>query len=403
MVIKKQFLISLGVMTFIVLGTLIAIFYGKGYRFGFDNGRPGVQDTGLLVATSIPDGAQVNINGHLTTATNNTINLSPGNYDVKIVKDGYFPWEKMITVQKEVVSKAEALLFPTAPKLENITLTGISNPIIDPSGTKIAYQVASQSASRKNGIFVMNMNGGSLLTLSSNVSQVVDDTTDTFSLADMSWSPDGQSLLATISAQRNSPSIYLLQANTFNQSPKDVTETLDSIQTQWQKEKQDKEQALLDALKPKLEKIISSSAQIIAWSPDETKILYQATQSATIAPIITPPLIGTDSTPETRTIEKGATYVYDVKEDRNYSIQNSTKQLDADYSIMWFPDSVHLIKVHDKKIDMLEYDGANTTTIYAGPFVNNYVFPWPNASKIVILTNFNNADIEPHLYTIDLK
>ena len=71
--------------------------------------------------------------------------------------------------------------------------------------------------------------------------------------------------------------------------------------------------------------------------------------------------------------------------------------------LSWLPDSRHLIFVHDKKIDIMEYDGTNVTTVYAGPFVDSYVFPYSNASKIVILTNLGNPNITPNLYTLGLK
>src|SRR5579872_1848765 len=108
----KKVLIYVGIFAFLVLGTIVAILYGKGYQFGIGNGKPEVNGTGLLVATSTPDGAQVLVDGHLTTATNNTINLAPDSYDVQIQKDGYFTWNKKLTIQKEVVTKAAALLFP---------------------------------------------------------------------------------------------------------------------------------------------------------------------------------------------------------------------------------------------------------------------------------------------------
>lgn len=400
---KKQLLLSLGIFFLIIILTTGLILYGKGYRFGSDNGKVGILGTGLLVATSNPDGAEVEINSHLTTATNNTINLFPGNYDVKIIKEGYFPWEKNITIDKEVVSKAEALLFPIAPQLQNITLTGVSTPIVDPSYTKLAYIVASESSNIKNGIYVMDMNGGSLLPLSSGSTQLTDNNFDSFSNAEISWSPDGQQLIATISANRQSPSTYLINATTFNKQPQDVTERLADIQSLWDKEKTDKNKAFLDALSPKLETIVNNNFNIIAWSPDQTKILYTATQSAIMPIIIHPPLIGTDSTTETRSLEKGKVYIYDIKEDKNYRIENAAKQIGIDYTLSWFPDSKHIIKVHDKKIDAIEYDGSNSTTVYAGPFIGNYVYPWPNGSKMVILTNLGNPDIEPHLYTVGLK
>src|SRR5579872_4633376 len=103
---NKQFFFSLLVFLFILFGTFIAILYGRGYRFGLDGGRPDIAGTGILVVTSEPNGASVFVNGHLTTATDNTINLAPGNYEVRIEKDGYMPWSKKIVVQKEIVSKA---------------------------------------------------------------------------------------------------------------------------------------------------------------------------------------------------------------------------------------------------------------------------------------------------------
>jgi len=42
-------------------------------------------------------------------------------------------------------------------------------------------------------------------------------------------------------------------------------------------------------------------------------------------------------------------------------------------------------------------------TLYAGPFIDHYVFPWPDGSKIVILTNLSNPSVAPTLYTIGLK
>jgi len=143
----------------------------------------------------------------------------------------------------------------------------------------------------------------------------------------------------------------------------------------------------------------------LEWSDDETKVLYSASVSGTLPIIINPPLIGVDSTPEQRNIEKGSIYVYDIKEDRNYKILDSLPKNEEDLHLplMWFPDSKHLIYVHNGKIDIMEYNALNQTTIYAGPFVDNFVFPWPDASKIVILTNLGNPANNPNLYTISLK
>lgn len=393
--VRKQLLVTFLIFAFLFLGTTLVVLYGRGYRFGLNSGRPDLSGTGLLVATSTPNGASVFINGHLTTATDNTINLTPQEYSVKIVKEGYSPWEKRIKIQKEVVAKAEALLFSTTPKLEGITANGVENPVIDPSLTKIAYTTASESA-KKRGIYVLDMSAKPILTLRSASTQIVDDTLDTFSKAHLSWSPDGKELLATISGNLKSPTTYLLRALGFNDNPKDVTEILASTEAFWQKDKLEKEKSRLDTLKPALQKMIAENFNILAWSPDETKILYQASSSATLPLIIKPRLAGVDATPEERSIKKDSVYVYDIKEDKNYKI-------DAKSPLTWLSDSKHLLYIADKKINILEYDGTNSTTVYAGPFVGNFVFPWTNVSKILMLTDLGNSSGPANLYTIELK
>jgi len=402
--IKKQIAIPVLIVLFLLIGTGLVILFGKGYSLNLNGNGPLLSGTGLLVATSAPDGAEVLINGHLTTATDNTINLAPGDYDIKIFKEGYFPWEKKITIKKEVVSKADALLFPTAPQLTSITNVGIENPVLDPTETKLAYTVASQSAS-KNGIYVLDMSLRPIITLQNASTQLVDDTLVSFSSSNLAWSPDSTQILATIPGDALAAT-YLLTTNGMNQAPQDVTETIASVNTAWQKIKLEKDTAQLNSLPKKLRTVAAANFNILEWSADDTKILYEASQSASIPLIITPALIGTDSTPQVRDIKKGEVYVYDLKEDRNYLILNSLPAMSGNEQqlpLMWYPDSKHLVYVHDAKIDMMEYDAGNPTTVYAGPFVNTFVFPWPDATKLVILTNLGNPSISPNLYTIGLK
>lgn len=392
---RKQLLISFSILAFLLIATMLVVLYSRGFRFWFEKGKPDISGTGLLVTTSRPDGAQVFINDHLTTATDSTINLNPGEYDVRIFKDGYFPWKKHVTIPKEVVIKVDATLFPNAPKLESITTTGVQNPVIDPSLTQIAYAIASSSA-KKNGIYVLDMSSRSFLTLQSNATQIADDTSDIFSKSNLSWSPDGKQLLASISAgTRNT--WYTLNASSLNDVPKDVTTSLTALLEQWEFEKEEKETARETGLKKDLQTVVKNYFSSIQWSPDETKMLYVASNSATIPIIIKPPLIGTNQTPEDREIKKDSVYVYDIKEDKNYKISDSVLPLN------WYFDSKHLIVVKNGKIDIVDYDGQNNTTVYAGPFVDSSVFPFPKDAKIVMLTNLGNLDISPNLYTLELK
>lgn len=405
---RGNILISLLILLLLLAGTVLVALYAKGYRFNLFQGKPNLSKTGLLVATSIPDGASVDINHNLTTATNNTLDLLPGKYTVSIHKDGYFPWEKDVMIQKELVTKADALLYPIAPKLESITATGVETPVLDPSRTKIAYRVASQSAT-KNGIYVYDMNARSVLSLSSATKQIVSDIPGLFSTADLSWTPDGQQIIATISGTLG-PATYLLQANQLNAQPRNITATLPTFQAQWQADRQEKADAQIVGLKATLKKLIADNFKILSWSPDDTKILYVASTSADLPLIIKPRLLGVDTLYEKRQIKEGGLYVYDIKEDRNTKILDqapedclNTETHTCSLQISWFPDSEHLVFVQDKKIHMVEYDGSNNTTVYAGPFIGNYAFAWPDASRLVILTDLNNSQILPNLYTISLK
>lgn len=395
---NRNYVLSIVIFVFILVATVVVVLFAKGYRFGLDTGKLELSGTGLLVTKSIPDGAQVFLNDHLTTATDNTINLSPKTYRVKIFKDGYFPWEKDIEIRAEVVSKAEALLFPKAPKLESITDIGVLTPVIDPSETRIAFIVASQSA-RKNGVYIFDMSSRPILTLQSATTQLTDDTADLFSRASLTWSPDGKQLIATISGALDSPISYLLETSGFNPNPRNVTEILASVDATWKQQKVSKEKAQINSLSSKLRPIVRNSFLIMAWSPDDTKILYKASASAEIPLIIKPRLIGANSTKEVRSIEEGKVYVYDVKEDRNYALDES--YFNEGYA--WLSDSSHLIFVKDRQISAIEYDGSNKTTIYAGPFINGFVFPWPDLSRIVVLTDLGNSQIVPNLYTISIK
>ncbi len=408
---KKQIITPLLVFAILLSVTTLVILYGKGYRIGnLLSGHPTVSKTGLLVTTSSPDGAQVFINGNLTTATSDTIDLLPGEYTIKISKDGYLPWEKKVTIKKEVVTKADALLFPNAPRLESITSNGVDQPLLDPSRRRIAFRIASQSA-KKNGLYVLDMATTPVLTLQSSTRQLADDVTAAFSKSMYTWSPDGQEIIASISATPETATYYLLKSSGFNETPQNVTEVLTSVQDQWAADKAEKEKAVADSLKKPLKKILTDNFNIISWSPDETRILYIASQSAELPLIITPRHIGIDTDREDRTIKKDSLYVYDIQDDVNMKVaavdQTVCEQLASPdlchAPIQWFPDSDHLITVQDKKINVMEWDGTNSTTVYAGPFLDNYVFPWPDGSKIVILTNFNSQGVPPNLYTIGLK
>lgn len=396
--VRRIVISTILILFLLLIGTIAGIFYARGYRFDPNNPGAILEGTGLLVITSRPDGARVLIDGHLTTATNNTINLTPGSYKVRIEKDGYFPWEKTIEIKKEAVSQANSTLFPIAPRLEAVTTTGALNPILDKSGTLIAYTVASASAQR-NGIYTLNMSTP-LIPLGGGATQIANDLLASFSRASLSFSPDGTVLVASLSADLKTSTTYLLNSKSFNSSPRDITTTLDQTLNEWEAEKKLAEKKLIESFPKKIRAIVSPYFKNPMLSPQEDKILYTALTSATLPIIITPRLPGTNSTPEQREIEMDNIYVYDIKEDRNYLLSSEEN---APKRFYWHPDSSHLVYAKNGKINVVEFDGKNETTVYAGPFEDNFVFPWPDGSSLVILTNLNIPSAPINLYRISLR
>ncbi len=428
--LKKS--LSLWPILFIILGTVIAILYGRGYRPDFKN--KDLKPTGLISVTSDPVGAQVYIDGQLKSASNNSFSIDPNWYTAKIIKEGFLPWEKKIRVQGEVVTHLDPFLFPQNPSLSPITNSGVDRPLMSPDGTKIAYVVPipqnDDLSVKKAGLWVYDLVERPL-GLNRDPRQLgISNAIYDFSATSLIWSPDSNQILVT------DGKTFRLYQTGKTEDYQDVTFSYTTILDEWCKMKQTKEKEQLSAFKTDIINMATSSAKIISFSPDETRILYEATASASIPQVIIPPMIGTNSTPEDRNIQPGKIYVYDSREDKNYFLLDkkelqlplasginlkSQKQigncLPADEAgkseignsgtavpVHWFPTSRHLVLTLSGKIDILEYDRTNWVTVYSGPFVDNFIAPWPGGSRIIILTNLNPGVSKlPNLYTVNLR
>jgi len=413
---KWRILWFLIVLFLISAATIIVAKLGQGYKP--DLSKKSLRPTGLLVATSIPDGAQVFIDGKLKTATNATLSLSPGEYEVEIKKDGFFPWKKTLKIKKELVTKTDAYLFSSFPDLRALTFTGAQNPVLSPDGTRVVYAVASASASlEKQGLWVLDLTDRPL-GLSREPRRIIANTPQLdFSQAELRWSPDGKQILATFKTTvgkgktaKTKIQNFLLDAEKTNSSLAltDITSTINLLYQNWERNQQAQFQAQISKLPEKLLSTFTDNTANIQFSPDETKILYIATASATIPEglIPLPPVVSTQK--EERSIKPGRVYVYDLKEDKNFFIgeisnyqQASGFRLQASgYS--WFPTSKHIFIVQKDKIIIKEYDGTNETVVWSGPFVNSFAFPFPAGNRILILTSLGK-NIPPNLYAVSLR
>ena len=380
----------------ILVIAFLVIKLAQGYRP--DISRRTLRPTGLLVATSIPDGAQLWLDGKLTSATNTTLNLSPDEYQVEIKKDGFSSWKKKLKIEKELVTKTDAYLFSTFPDFKALTFTGAANPSLSPDGQKVVFAVSGASAG-KNGLWILDL-ADRPLGLSREPRQIIQSALKgrDFAKGEYQWSPDSKQILVTLSLSKSKEENFLLDSDRLNPATDliDVTDNLVGIKQRWQQEEKIRQDAQLSKLPPKLLETIDSRVADIQFSPDETKILYTATASASIPQGIISPLPASSTQPESRNLEPGKVYVYDLKEDKNFSIGNYSPKAS------WFPTSKHIFLVQKDKISIIEYDGTNLVDVYSGPFENSFAFPFPAGNRLLVLTSIGK-DTPPNLYAISLR
>ena len=436
----------------IVAGTYLAVQIGKGYR----PTTQGLTGTGLLAANSFPSGAQVYLDGKLATATDDTLSLAPGQYTVTIKKEGYLPWEKTLSLQKELVTQTNATLFKSVASLTPLTLNGAANVTPSPDGQKIAFVVATASATAKNGLYILDVSSNTL-SLQRDPRQISKAPTN-FKLTESTflWSPNSQQILVHNQTKSGIETNYLLDITTMNDfdSMPDVSPRLSIILSQWEEDIVLRETKQFVLLPEALQQIATQSATNLYFSPNEERVLFTATAAAVIPDNLLPKPVSPDTQPEDRNLQPNHLYIYDLTQDKNYhlgefpttattrnlllqtlytpdsaSISASPLpittydhlQVPGDFTatalnfkvhyssifvdgFQWYPDSAHLLITYPDRIDVVESDATNWVTLYSGPFDNHFAYPWPDGSKLIILTNLNPATSNsPNLYTVDIR
>jgi len=412
--VKMRILLML--LTFLVVGILgtLAFFWARGYRFNIQKGS--IEPQGLLVAKSNPDGAELYINGELKSATNITLSLSPGNYDVKITKSGYSEWSKRITIKKEEVSEVLANLYKTTLSLSSVTSEGSLNPSISQDLSKIAYIIPYSENSRENaGLWILE-NINLPLGFSRDPKRITDGD---LSLASWVWSPDSSEILLTTPRGN-----FLLPSGEFTPQTQvvNITQSKNELLALWDQEANEKLIQDFKKLPKVLFALLSESSGDFVFSPDGNMLLYKHKGAAevTIPQNLIAPVPGASTQKEERIIKSNQTYIYDVKEDRNFLIDDNPdtsvighwtldtrlpESQDGDFkrSLTWYPSSKHVILAEEGRVSIVDYDGTNKKTVYSGSYSAPYAFPTQSLDKILILTNLGSADTIPNLYSLSIK
>lgn len=375
----------------VALGGFFIIQYAQGLRFDIKGGS--FKHTGILVATSNPDAAQVLVNGELKGATNSNLNLPPGNYDVQIAKDGFLTWNKRLQIQAGTVTKTDALLLPKAASLSPLTFFGASTPILSPDETKLAWVVnENKEAPEKTGVWVID-----LASLPFGFARETRQVTDALPGAGLFyWSRDSRFLI--IEKPNGTflldPNQMTLQGKLVSSPPKE----LEKLKKEWRSQEEKKQEARLAKLPEEVSQILVRKAGSFTFSLDETKVLYTVREDGTIPENLIPPLPGASTQRQERSVKTGQTYIYDIKEDRNFLVSGGEAEM-----LTWFSTSRHLVVSSKEKISIMENDGTNKLDMWSGPYLFPNVFPTPQQDKLIILTNLGASNGQTNLYMLGLK
>lgn len=385
---SKRFLLTFLTAVVIFGATGVAVFIAKGYRFSLSENR--ISGTGIISITSEPSSASVYLDDHLTTATNATIaDLSPKKYIVKIVKEGLIPWEREIEVKEGLISELKVTLFPAIPTVYPLTFTGVKNPVLSPDGSKLSYIVPS---GKKAGIWVWTMINNQPISFarSAEPHQIAQtNNAIDFTNTQLKWSPDSKQVIATL---KNSSDVvtnnYELNSDSFSSEPRDITALLSATLKGWEEDVVDKNAARIATIKNLSVRKIASDSAIVKWSPDETKFMYANK----------PTVSSKQQIPQKPETEEGIKFkVYDLDINKEYELGDARMYT-------WLPDSRHIVLVEENKISVVDFDGTNKAVIYAGNFQDNFVFAWPDSSRLVLISTFPTPTAsEPNLYGINLK
>lgn len=180
----------------------------------------GVSGTGTIRVSVFPDSEiQVFLDEQQKTLSNNkTIdNVLPGEYQLRIQKEGFNAWEQRVNVREGLVSDISAQLFPTTIPITQLTTTGVQNFVTSKSGRVVYYVTNSSEIGSNVGIWRLNLQSGGLLGTSqsttkiSNITQEIKDSIDAGTYQLYPSPNDSRLLLVAASG------IYLLDANRYNE------------------------------------------------------------------------------------------------------------------------------------------------------------------------------------------
>lgn len=375
------------ITTLILIGLTVGIFlYTAGYRVekNKNTNKAQITQTGMINVKSVPDGANVYLNGELETATDGTIpGLEPGKYNLKILKNGFVAWEKQVEVFPELVTDITSILVSQSPRFEPLTNTGAREPTISPTLTKIAFFSRDGNAP---GVWVIPLTGDALNIFRSNPYVVLEDTPNNLYSwgSSIEWSPDETQILVI----GPNESITLVDLSSGDTTPLADTE---EIRQEWAEETIQKRIDFIEKLDIPEELREIAVAEDTSWAPDGKKFLYVNSVGDTLEYRV-------------YNMEKPIPVGENVE-----SIVFTTNVNDWQPKVTWYADSFHLVMTemnpeveNQGMVSLVRIDGTNKVELFNNKLYSDEVYSSPGGDKIILLTSFKSGE-QIDLYTVGIR
>jgi len=174
-------------ITFIVIFLVCApiiVLYSLGYRYDFPKNK--LLKTGLLIIESSPRSASVYLNNkYIQKTPARIINLTPGEYQIRVEKDGCFSWQKTLAVFSKTTTFADnIILFKSSGKPQEKILGSILDYQISFDEKKVVYLISNQN---KKEVW--------LYYFDTQEKNKIYETSLENDISDFSWSKDGRKIL----------------------------------------------------------------------------------------------------------------------------------------------------------------------------------------------------------------
>lgn len=388
----KTLLSVVAALSIMLTASALIMFFARGYTINI--GDKNLEQTGILSINSTPDGALIYINDVPKDATNNSVTgLRPGTYQIRLDKIGYQSWEKNIEISTGQVTQVQALLISLFPEIRPLTITGASDPIISPDGQKIVYMAAATNVDQTSafGIWLLNLGSRPFNLLSQPTLLTSATDRETLSSAKISWSPDSQNILV----QEVDGNTYVIDVQSKDITPLTTALQQEQLFADWEEERLKVLEVLSDRFSRDLQAQFPSLNQSPIWSPDQTKLLFAEEQE--------------DGTKYTVIDFKPSEYLPLAQRADEIKIYDLSTVYNKSVTPTWYSDSRHLLIFEPSgdtgdigQMSIFGLDGTNKKTLFSGPVINGDMFPHPDGSRIIILTNFTNDPGQKNLYSISL-